>query len=298
MKLSQKQTRQLTGAVLLIVILIASYFGKDYLSPAQTHTYTSEFTMTVLELDKADCILLEYQGSTLLVDAGENSDAGTVIGFLNARGVTRLDAVIASHPHSDHIGSMDDVLNEIDTGMLLMPPVPDNKIPAGKNNENMLQAARDNGVKIVEADRGDSFTVGEIRLTVLSPSRNDYSDINDFSLVIRAEFGDVSVLLTGDATTTVEKELLDDASAAPLLDCDILKVAHHGGKTSTSVRFISAVSPREAFITGRKDPDDADISETVKKRLADAGVAVYDTAVGGRLLCYTEDGQLKVQTAQ
>ena len=115
MKLTKKQTKKLLSLLVVIILAIAARFGSNGLDPAISHTYTSQFTMTVLELDKADCILLEYQGAAVLVDAGENTDAGTVVGFLNARGITRLDAAIASHPHSDHIGSMDELLNEIDT---------------------------------------------------------------------------------------------------------------------------------------------------------------------------------------
>jgi len=298
MKLTKKQTKKLLSLLVVIILAIAARFGSNSLDPAISHTYTSQFTMTVLELDKADCILLEYQGAAVLVDAGENTDAGTVVGFLNARGITRLDAAIASHPHSDHIGSMDEVLNEIDTAVLVMPPVPEKSLPSGRNYENMMQAARDNGVTVREVDKGDRFSVGDIEMTVLSPSRTDYSDLNDFSLVIRAEFGDVSLLLTGDATTVAEKEMLADPWAKALLDCDLLKVGHHGGKTSTSAKFAAAVSPVKAFITGRADPEDADLSATVKQRLSDCGAEVYDTAASGRLLCYAEDNQLKVKEAK
>jgi len=298
-----KRTRKRLITLLLVAVLsLGIYFYEqkcDNGASTGTQTFSAEFTLTVLGLDKADCIVLQSGESVVLVDGGENSDAGDVVGFLLAQKIYHIDVMIASHPHSDHIGGLDDVLEEdlITVDSLLMPDIPEDELPDSSAVDNFYQAVKDSGVKELECAPGDVYTINDdITLTVLGPIGDDHADLNAWSAVVRADCGDVSVLFTGDTTTAEEAKMLDDPQIAALLDCDILKVAHHGGTTSSSMDFLRAVSPEIALITARADADEDYLMEKVVARLTELGAQVYDTRHNGRIVCTQSDGELQVST--
>ncbi|HNX14158.1 MAG TPA: MBL fold metallo-hydrolase [Oscillospiraceae bacterium] len=297
--MKKQTTKRLITLLLAAVLSIGIYLYERNCSAEQPKVFSSEFTLTVLGLDKADCIVLQSGGSVVLCDGGENSDAGDVVGFLLAQKITHIDVMIASHPHSDHIGGLDDVLNEesIQVDALIEPDIPENQTEDLPTVRDFNQAVTDNGVKKLSCKAGDVYDVnGDIKLTVLAPIGNDHDELNAWSAVVRADCGDVSVLLTGDTTVAEEKKMLENPQIAALLDCDILKVAHHGGTTSSGMDFLRAVSPQIALITARADAEDDYLTETVVGRLGELGAKVCDTRHNGRIICTQSEGKLRVNT--
>lgn len=294
--------RLVVRIIVLCLLLVAGLaMHQGWFEPAEeSFERSSEFVMTVLELDSADCILLEHKDSVVLIDGGENRDAGTIIGFLKNRRISVIDLVIATHPHADHIGGLDDVLADEDFVIkkVIFPEVPEALAPDTSAVRNFYQAVRDCGAEVCGSDVGTVIDLGDILITVLAPVRDDYSELNDFSLVVRADCGDVSVLLTGDAEKPSELDMLE-GDFADLLRCDILKVGHHGGKTSTCAAFAAAVRPQIALIPARADLDDYHLLEDARRRLSDVGAQVYDSCTGGRLTVYVNDeGRLVCDTAK
>lgn len=299
--MNKRTTKRLMTLLLVAVLSLGIWFYEQNCSTDIPKVFSSEFTLTVLELDKADCIVLQSGGSVVLVDGGENSDAGDVVGFLLAQKITHIDVMIASHPHSDHIGGLDDVLKEdmITVDALLTPDIPENEVGTSSVVRNFNQAVIDSGVQKLSCKPGDVYDInGDIKLTVLAPIGDDHSELNAWSAVVRADCGDVSVLFTGDTTVAEEKKMLDHPQIAALLDCDILKVSHHGSTTSSSMDFLRAVSPEIALITARADADDDDLMETVVGRLTQLGAKVCDTRRSGRIICTQGDGKLNVYTGK
>lgn len=297
--MNKRITKRLITLLLAAVITFGVWIYERRCSTDAPIVYSSEFTLTVLALDKADCIILQSGGSVVLVDGGEPSDAGDVVGFLLAQKIYHIDVMIASHPHSDHIGGLDDVLNEdlITVDALLTPDIPKSEVGDSATVRAFNQAVLDSGVQKLPCEPGDVYDVnGDVKLTVLAPIGDEHGDLNGWSAVVRADCGDVSVLLTGDTTVAEEKRMLENPQLAALLDCDILKVAHHGGTTSSSAAFLSAVSPEIALITARSDADDDYLMETVIGRLEKSGAKVYDTRRSGRITCTQKDGNLTVNT--
>ena len=297
--MNKRTTKRLITLLLIAIISLGIWFFEQKSSTDVPKVFSSEFTLTVLGLDKADCIILQSGETVVLVDGGENSDAGDVVGFLLAQKITHIDVMIASHPHSDHIGGLDDVLNEdsITVDALLAPDIPEDEAGDSAVVRNFNQAVIDSGVQKLSCEPGDVYDVnGQIKLTVLAPIGDDHSDLNSWSAVVRADCGDVSVLFTGDTTVADEKKMLDNPQIAALLDCDILKVAHHGGTTSSSMEFLRAVSPEIALITARADAEDDYLTETVVGRLTELGAKVYDTRHNGRIVCTQSEGDLQVNT--
>jgi len=297
--MNKQTTKRVITLLLVAVISIGIWFFEQKSTTDVPKVFSSEFTLTVLGLDKADCIILQRGNTVVLIDGGESSDAGDVVGFLLAQKITHIDVMIATHPHSDHIGGLDDILNEesIAVDALLTPDIPEDEIADSVLVRNFNQAVIDSGVQKLSCEPGDVYDInGDIKLTVLGPIGKDHSDLNGWSAVVRADCGDVSVLFTGDTIVAEEERMLQNPQIAALLDCDILKVAHHASTTSSSMNFLKAVSAEIALITARADADDEYLMETVIGRLTELGSKIYDTRHNGRITCTQNDGHLDVNT--
>ena len=198
-----------------------------------------------------------YAGKTVLIDGGgsANPDRTSKVGetvivpFLLDSGVSRLDAVIATHPHADHIQGLRDVLEQMKVGRLILPSLADESGFAG-----LIQAAEAKNVPVSVCSKGETIRLDDrTYLQVLSPelkcSVQDAS-LNNASLVLKLCYGQTAVLFTGDAETEVEEKLLENAS---VLSADVIKIAHHGSLSSTGRAFLEKVTPRAAIISVGKN---------------------------------------------
>src|SRR5574344_2100303 len=193
------------------------------------------------DVGQADSILIVDNGKTILIDAGNNDDGDLVVNNLKKLGITRLDYVIGTHPHEDHIGGLDIVINNFDIGTIYMPQVQANT----KTFEDVLDSVTRKNLSITTPKVGDTFQVGKANCEVMSIG--DKSDnLNTCSIVIRMEKDNVSYLFMGDAETENE-----DARNWP--QTSILKVGHHGSTSSSSQEFLDQVKPTLSIISVGKD---------------------------------------------
>lgn len=250
-----------------------------------------ELSVCVIDVGNADCILIRQGEAAALIDAGERGDSDYILGYLHRQGVTKLDLVIATHPHADHIGGMTDVINTLPIERFVMSFMPEEKTPTSSTYLNMLTALDDNDVAVEEARVGTEYTLGTATLTVLAPLKAD-DEANNVSVVTRLVFGEHAFLFMGDAETEVEKQLLSKYD----LSADVLKVGHHGSNTSSSKTFLTAVRPDVALIPCGKDNSYDHPSKDVLTRLDNLKTAVYRSDVHG-CICVTSDGKtLSVST--
>ncbi len=244
------------------------------------------FRMDVLNVGKADCILIEADGRFALIDGGNNADAALIVDFLDARGVRVIDALVSTHPHEDHVGSLDAVILNYNVSQAYRSPVNFDSV----SWKDFLSAAKKKNVPIQIPEPGDCFSLGNAKFTFLGPFEHD-QEINDNSLVIRATYGERTFLLMGDAERKEETDMLD----AHNLKSDVLKVGHHGSKTSTTDAFLSEVSPNVAFVTcdetGETKP-----SAAVLERLSKSGARVLRSDIDGTMGCVSDGKQLLVYT--
>jgi len=249
-------------------------------------------TVAVLDCGNADSIFIQTaSGKTMLVDAGESDDFDTIDDYLQTAGVDRLDVLVATHPHNDHIGSMTKVVQKYDPKAVYMPRVSHTT----KTYENLCAAILEKGLTATAAKAGTVIELGsDVTAQVLAPVSKEYSDLNNYSVVIRLEYGDTSFLLTGDAEALSEREMLEESRR--LLNCDVLKVPHHGSDSSSTEDFIAAVSPLYAAITCDKENDYGHPADEVTDRLEQYGVTYYRSDVNGTIAFYSDGTTVDVET--
>ena len=198
-----------------------------------------------IDVGQGDSTLILSDGHAILIDAGENDQGRVVVDYLEKLGIKKLDLIFMTHPHSDHIGGMDDVIRAFDIGKIVAPRLPDSQVPTTKTYTEVLTAIAEKGLKMTPAKVDDTYTFGKGVFTILGPM-GQYEDLNDTSLVCRFVYDQSrSFLFTGDMESPVEKELVQSGK---ILKSDVLKLGHHGSKTSTSKGFYQAIDPDYAVI--------------------------------------------------
>ncbi|MEI6102114.1 MAG: ComEC/Rec2 family competence protein [Eubacteriales bacterium] len=263
------------NVILAVLLCTALLFG---CTPIATVAHVSgQLSAHYIDVGQGDSEFIEFpDGQTMLIDAGVPEAGDTVVNYIKKLGYSKIDYVVATHPHEDHIGGMAQVIKAFDIGSVYMPKVSTNT----KTYENLLQTIKDKGLTIKTAKAGVQIREGA---EILSPIDDKYSDLNQYSAVIRITFGNNHFLFMGDAGKPVEKELTGDLSA------DVLKVGHHGSDTATSKAFVAAVNPKIAIISCAKVNDYGHPHQVTLNTLNAAGVAIYGTYVSGTITV-TSDG--------
>ena len=251
-----------------------------------------ELQVYFIDVGNADAILIRQGEVNALIDAGERGDGDDILAFLRNHGVEKLDLVVATHPHADHIGGMADVINGIPVDTFVMSYMPEEETPTSSTYLNMLTALDEKNVAVDEAKPGRVYTLGTAQLTVLAPL-TESDEANNISVVTRLTFGDRSFLFMGDAETAVEKQLLSDGVS---LAADVIKVGHHGSSTSSSHAFLSRVAPDYAIIPcGEGNSYDHPHAE-VLTRLEALNTTIYRSDVHGHIAVTTDGQKLTIST--
>ena len=233
-----------------------------------------------LNVGQADCALLSTNGHYMVIDGGNNGDADTILSYLEGQGVEKLDAVVGTHPHEDHIGSLDAIINHFDVDAVYMPKI----MHTSKTFEDVLDAVANKGLKIKSPSPGDTIDFNGLEIEVLGPQR-EYKDFNNNSIVLKVNAGETAFLFTGDAEETAEKDILQ---ADYDLQADVLKVGHHGSSTSSSQAFLQAVKPKYAVISVGVGNSYHHPEEEALQRLQSIGAEIYRTDLQGNIVCTTD----------
>lgn len=282
-----KRIRRIAVPVLLCLLLLFCYTppGKElwtYLSYTVGLTHFTanlseeELHIHVIDVGKADAILIESPGAAILVDCGTEAEAETVLRYLSVRKITELDAVWITHGDSDHCGGLSELASEIKIAEIYQSPTG-------------TQTAFAETASFPEA--GETYNYEDFSLEVLAPL-DQYEDENNNSIVFRLVYKDFSMLFCGDIEEAAEQDLL--LSGADL-QADVLKVAHHGSNTSTSQAFLLAVQPQYAVISVGEDRNNLP-RNAVLKRLTDADVDFFRTDTDGTIVLSTDGYKIKILT--
>ena len=165
------------------------------------------FTVHVIDVGQGDSILLKNGDHAMLIDAGERGNDQKILDYLRANSVEKLDYIVATHPHSDHIGSMPKVIEGIEVDNVIMPKLPKSMVPTTSIYQKLIKAVKASGAKVISAKAGDTYTLGDAKITVVGPVGTP-DDLNNASVVLKVVYGKNSFLFTGDAEAKSEKQIL------------------------------------------------------------------------------------------
>lgn len=299
-KNNTKTTSKLISTIVaIIIIIITAYFGGDSIFNGLTAESQQISNVQGLEnitiqtgnsciskidinedvlrvyyfdVGQADSILIVNNGESMLIDAGNNDDGDLVVSNLETIGIKKLDYIVGTHPHEDHIGGLDDVINNIDIGTIYMPKT----TTTTKTYEDVIDAISNKKKKITVPKVGDTFNVGNAKCEIMSIEDNS-KDLNSCSIVIRLEYDGTSYLFTGDAEQGNE-------SARSWPQTDVLKAGHHGSSTSSSQKFLNQVKPSLVIISCGKNNDYGHPHKETMERFKNLDATIYRTDESGNVL--------------
>ncbi|WP_231968904.1 ComEC/Rec2 family competence protein [Thermoanaerobacterium sp. RBIITD] len=246
-----------------------------------------------LNVGQADSILINTpDNKSMLIDAGNREDGNFIVNYIKKLGIQKLDVVIATHPHEDHIGAMAQIIKTFDIGSFYMPKVTTNT----KTFENMLRTLQQNNIRAIYAKGGMKIQLGKgVDIDLLAPNRSKYDDLNDYSAVVRLTYGKKAFLFEGDAGKPSEYEMLQRGYD---LKADVLKVGHHGSITSTGNKFLEMVNPKYAIIMVGKNNDYGLPNKETIDKLNAKGIKIFRTDKDGTIHIVTNGQIIDVYTKQ
>jgi competence protein ComEC len=256
-------------------------------------TGSGSLNVYFFDVGQGDSAFIVFRNSTILVDAGETDQGEVVVRNIRSLGISRIDLIVATHPHSDHIGGMEKVLDAFQVGQVVDAGLPH---PSPLYRQ-FLDTVESRHIPYTAAHEGQVIDIDPaLRILVLSPPENQFSDdLNDNSVVMRISYGTIDILLTGDAGTAAEDRMLATGYA---LDAEILKVAHHGSTHSTGTRFLERVDPETAVIPVGAGNPYGHPADTTLEALGRAGCTVYRTDLDGTIRISSDGMSYTVQASR
>lgn len=244
----------------------------------------------IIDVGQADSIFIELPNKqSMLIDAGNNSDDDIVVDYINELDYDKIDYVVGTHPHEDHIGGLDTVIDTFDIGKIYLPKAENNT----KTFEDVLLAIKNKNLKINTAVAGVNILEMEnLRINIISPLNKTYEDFNYYSAVVKIEYLDNSFLLMGDAEKINESEIISEVNA------DVIKIGHHGSDTSSSEQFLQKVSPDYAIISVGEDNKYGHPNDTTLKLLNEMNVKVFRTDESGTITVISDGKNIEVEKSK
>ena len=309
MKKSKRKTKIIGSLIAVVIVVLAGLLGinneqisklaneiglgnlinSESTEVANQNNITpvnGELQVYYIDVGQADSILIINKEDAMLIDAGNNEDGEDVVNFIKDKGITKLDYVVGTHPHEDHIGGLDDVINSnIEIENVLMPKIE----TTTKTFEDVVNAISNKGLTVKAPNKGDTFTLGDSNLEVMTDSILDEDNLNLSSITLRLQYGNNSFLFMGDSEKENEKTITWPKT-------DVLKVGHHGSDTSSSEEFLNEVKPSISIIMAGKDNSYGLPKEEIVERLENVGSKVYRTDENGTIEVTSDGNNINVTT--
>lgn len=239
-----------------------------------------ELYLTMIDVGQADSFLFMQDGKTALVDCGTRSTGEAVVKHLNSIGVTKIDYVFGTHPHDDHMGGMYDVITNFEIGKIIIPEVEVGEVTANWYIK-LMDEILTNKYNIEYAKVGNVYELGNADMKVIGPITKFPSNTNNYSTVLKVTFGEMDIIMTGDAETEVEEEIL---ASGENIDAEIYKVGHHGSDTSNSDEFLDAITPEYALISTKVGNKYEHPIKSTMEKLKERNIEVYRTDENGTVI--------------
>lgn len=282
----------LTAAV-FIIAFSRGIFGEDLqqiFNPAAAFDTSADF-VKITDVGQADSILIYSNGYSALIDVGTENSAANILEDLDSARISRIDALIVTHLHTDHAGALPELARRKEIDNLIIPEL-DYDAEAASLVKTAKQTVTEKGGNAYTAVRGMNFKIGEFTVTLLA-YYGDMQEDNDKSVIVMAELDGIKFLFTGDAEAKTERALIEDGLN---IDCDVLKVGHHGSATSSSKEFLDKATPDYAAISVGENNVYSHPSESVIAAFEERGTQILRTDTDGDITFFVENGKIKTET--
>lgn len=278
-------SRKFIGLAAALVALV-SVLVTGTTTQFKRHNNTSAGNLEVhfIDIGQGDCTLLKCDGMTMLIDAGENDKGTKIQQYLISQGVERLDYLVLTHPDSDHIGGADVIVTKFDIGTVYMSYYTKNN----KTYNDLINAIDYKRLKWITPDVGHTFEFGSADVTIIAPNKK-YSNPNDASIGLLIRNGSNSFLFTGDAEEEAETDILANNMD---IGADVLHLGHHGSKTSSSEKFLDAVSPKYAVISCGEGNSYGHPHAQTMNNLRSRHISVYRTDEQGSIIAVSNGSDI------
>lgn len=287
----------LGAGILIVACLLEFYFNPSSESQntstapettqEQSNTQTTELEnpekiegelkVYMIDVGQADSFLFVQNEQVALVDCGTRSTGENVVKYLNELGINKIDYLFGTHPHDDHMGGMYDVITNFEIGKIIIPEVEPGKVTSNWYAK-LMKEIKDKNYNVEYPVVGTTYNLGKSTMKVIASMKDPENNLNNYSTVLKVSFGDMDIIMTGDAETEVEKEILQSGEN---IEAEILKIGHHGSNTSTSDEFLEAVNPDYALISAKVGNKYEHPVKSTMEKLKNNSIIVYRTDESG-----------------
>lgn len=271
--------------VFLIIFIISLLVACD---KKERIDIENKIVVHYIDVGQGDASLIRLNNLNLLIDSGPKEEREKLLSFLKLQKIDKIDYLIATHPHEDHIGNMAYIIDNFSVEKFYSPKVES----TSKSFESMVESLKRNSLKINVIKEGSTIlSLGKnSKVSIFSPNASSYDNLNNYSPIIKISYNNSSFLFTGDAERVVEKDVL--AKNSKNLSSDIIKLGHHGSKTSSSKDFIEAVNPSIAIISCGKDNGYGHPHKETLSLLNNKNIKSYSTAEDGSISFYSDGNKI------
>lgn len=292
--MDKKTKNKLMKILLVLIIMVCTYFYEEYFQEDTTKNEVeyrqnqevkinpNNLVIHFVDVGQGDCILIGQNNEYVLIDAGNNEDGQLLVEYFKELGVKKFKYVIGTHAHEDHIGGIDNIINNFELDKFYMPDV----ITTTKTFEDVLDALLKKQKAFDTPKIGDKLKLNDLEFEVLYLG-TDKSDLNDTSIVLKLTYKNTTYLFMGDATSKVEKILINEGKD---LSSDVLKVGHHGSQYSSTATFLKKVNPSYAVIQVGQDNEYDHPKQVTLDKLNKLNTLTYRTDEQGTIIL-TSDGE-------
>ena len=295
----KKKKQKLPKGISILLIIVAIFyslyekdidqtFGLPVTETFKETENTNTLDITYLDVGQADAILIQNEGHNMLIDAGNNEDGPLLVQYFKEQNMTKFDYLIATHPHEDHIGGMDDIIKNFDIEKIYMP----NVTTTTKTFLDVLNAMEEKIMTFDVPNIGQNFALGHTLFQVMYTG-SDKKNLNNSSIILKANFKNTSYLFTGDATSEVEKKILSKDIKAT-----VLKVGHHGSKYSTTTEFLNKVNPKYAIISVGKNNSYNHPNQITIDKLTKKNIEIHRTDQEGSIFLKSDGKTINITSKQ
>lgn len=295
----RKNQKKLLAYIIVISIIISVFFvlDKSDIAPISEIKNTfgaiegvkpveSDFAVYYLDAGQSDCTVVVCDDKVMMIDTGTFNQLNTIRQSLHTLEIDTIDYMVITHQHDDHMGSATEIINDYDVKNFIMPRLAQSNNVTSKTYNVLINTINSKNINKIPAQDCKGFMLGAALVEILSPIEQS-NNLNNMSIVLKITYGDTEFLFQGDAESKIENDLIYSDYD---IDADVLKVGHHGSKTSTNEKFLDAVSPKVAIVSSGAENSYGHPNGTILHRLENDDIPVFITSFDGNI-AVTSDGE-------